>query len=827
MLSKDFVYATRSLRKSPAFTLTAMVTIALGIGASTAIFSVVNAVLLRPLPYADPESLVLVWGDMRTRHVVDFPFSGPDFDDLRHTATLFQDFASVNTFRISISGDNAESQMIRSASVTPNFFGLMGARVQLGRDFIAADGTPQAPAPAPVPGQPRAAAPPRLPAIAILSDEFWRKHYAADPNIVGRSIDFGNGKAQVVGVLSPGFELLFPPKAALDHLPDVWTALRLDFQSGNRNNVFLRVVGRVKPGISFERAQSQLDSLAADWRQRFAIKATAGFYLRLEPMHKNLVADVRPAILALMGAVIFLLLIACANVANLLLLRSSARGRELAVRAALGGSQWDLVRQMLCESLLLAGAGALLGLVLARLGIDLLVALAPENLPRLNVVTIDPIVLGFTGGASVLAAALFGLLPAFRASRPDVIELLRAGGRTAGLGSAKLLRNAVVVSEVALSFVLLIGSGLMVRSFIALQRVDPGYKPQGLLTFLMPLVGAQTPEQAGAKVQELRSRLQALPGVNAVTASSSFPLDGSLPLARWGTLDALADPTKYNQANAFFVLPGYFETLGTRLLAGRTFTEADNTTKAKIMIIDQNLAARAFPHESAIGKILLSRLLGPEPERYEVVGVVAHQRHETLAADGREGMFFTDGLLGPGTMQRWAIRTEGDPSRLVSPLREEIVKADKRLAISEIQPMTTLVEHAQAQTRFALVMIAIFGAIAVLLASVGLYGVLSDSVRQRTAEIGLRMALGAAPGSIFQLVVGQGLRLSAAGIAVGVLAAFSLTRVMATMLVGVEPHDLTTFTTIAALFFAIAAVACWIPARRAAGLDPTNALREE
>jgi predicted permease len=831
MLSKDFVYAARSLRKSPAFTLTAMAAIALGIGASTAIFSVVNAVLLRPLPYPDPNRLVLVWGDLRARHVVDWPFSPPDFDDTRHAATLFQDLAAVVTFRIPVAGDNAESEMVHAANATPNIFRLLGGRVELGRDFIDADGTPQPVAPQPTPGQApttlaAAPLPARLPTIAILTDQFWRKRFGADPKVVGRSIDFGNGKAQVVGVLAPGFELLFPPKAGLDRLPEVWTAMRLNLQA-NRNNVSLRVVGRVKPGTSFEQAQSQLDNIGADLRQRFAIKTTSGFHLRLEPMHENLVASVRPAILALMGAVVFLLLIACANVANLLLLRSAARGRELALRAALGGNRWDLIRQMLAETLLLAGFGALAGLGLARLGIDLLVSLAPENLPRLDVVAIDPMVLGFTAAAALLAAAVFGLLPALRASRPDVIDLLRSGGRTAGLGSGRLLRNAVVVTEVALSFVLLIGSGLMVRSFIALQRVDPGFKPQGVLTFLMPITTARTSQEAGAKVRELRDRLRALPGVNAVTASSQLPLDGSTPLVRWGTLEALADPAKYNQGHAFFVLPGYFEAMGTRLIAGRTFTEADNTADSKVVIIDQNVAAKAFPHESPVGKILLSRVRGPDPERYEVVGVVEHQRHETLAADGREGIFFTDGLVGPGAVQRWALRTEGDPIRLVTPLREEIVKVDKRLAVSEATPMLALMDRAQAQTRFALVLIAIFGTIAALLASVGLYGVLSDSVRQRTAEIGLRMALGAAPGSIFQLVVGHGLRLSAAGIVVGIVAAFSLTRVMASMLVGVQPHDLATFTSIAMLFFAIAAVACWIPARRAAGLDPTNALREE
>ncbi|MGH7554391.1 MAG: FtsX-like permease family protein, partial [Longimicrobiales bacterium] len=578
-------------------------------------------------------------------------------------------------------------------------------------------------------------------------------------------------------------------------------------------------------GVTVAQAQAQLDGIAAELRNQFPIKQTAGMHFRTEAMYEDLVADVRPAILALMGAVVFVLLIACANVANLLLVRAAARERELAVRAALGCSRWRLVSQMLAESVLLAGGGALLGLLLARLGIRLLLALRPANLPRLDAVGIDPAVLFFTMGAAILAAVLSGVVPALRASRPDVAEVLRESGRTAGLGTGRL-RNAVVVAEVALAFVLLVGSGLMIRSFVALHRANPGYDPQGLVTFFMPVPPAR--DQARETfLPQLRERLAALPGVTSVAATSALPLDGSNPLARWGREEAATDPTKFEQGHAFYVLPGYIETMRTRLIEGRTFTVADNRPDALVMMIDELLAAKAFPNESAVGKRLLVRVRGPEPEFVEVIGVVEHQRATTLAADGEEGMYFTDGFLDHGVVSRWAVRTDGDPVRLAPQIRAEIAAFEPLAAVAELQPMSVLVDRARTPTRFALTAIGIFAAIAALLAAVGLYGVLSTVVRSRTAEIGVRMAFGAPRASIFQLFVGQGLRLSAAGVVLGVLASLGLTRVMSTMLVEVRPTDPATFVAMTVFFFLIAGVASWLPAWRASGLDPTAALREE
>ena len=832
MLGKDLSYAIRSLLKSPAFALTAIFTIALGIGASTAIFSVVNAVLLRPLPYREADRLVILWSDLRARNVKDFPVSPGDLPDIRTGGTLFEGFAGVGTFRQPLTEPNVEPEQVGVAGVTPNIFSLLGMPVQLGRSFVEEDGTPNVRIPPPAPGTVPPAdfvPPPQLPDNVILSDAFWRRRYGADKNIIGKTIELGGGTAHVVGVLAPGAELLFPPAVNVDRNPDVWEALRMDMANTPRSSVFLRVIGRLKPNVTVEQAQTQIDQVSTDIQQRFPLKKTADVWFRLEPMGKDLVADVKPALLALMGAVIFVLLIACANVANLLLVRASWRERELALRSALGGSWWRLVRQMLAESMVLAVAGAALGIGLAQLGIKLLVRLQPPNLPRLDTVGMDPMVLGFTAVATVIAALLFGLVPALRASRPDAMDVLRAGSRSLARASGRRLRNAVVMAEVALSFVLLVGSGLMIRSFLALQRTDPGYDPNGLLTFQVnPRVRGDTAR--AAFMQTMKDRLGAIPGVEVVTAASPLPLDGDFATARWGTEDAMSDPSRFKQANIHVVLPGYFEAMRAKLLAGRTFTEADNRPDVKSLIIDERLAAKAFPSQplqSVVGKRLLFRPRTPEPELFEVIGVVANERHVSLTADGPEAGFFTDGYMRWGNAGRWVLRTSGDPNRLVQPMRQAVKGIDPLLAISEVQPMSVLVERAKGPTRFALVLIGVFAFIAVVLATVGLYGVLSSVVRQRTSEIGVRMALGAQKSNIFQLVIGQGLMLSGVGIVIGAVSALALTRVMTSMLVGVTPTDPLTFGAIGVLFVGIAATASWLPARRAAGLDPTVALREE
>jgi predicted permease len=826
---RDLVFAGRTLRKNPIFALTAVLTIIFGVGASTTIFSVTNAVLLRPLPLKDPNRLVIAISDLRNRNVHDFPFSNANFIDLREgTKSAFQDFAGVFTFRDIVHRLDGTPEQIRIANVTTNFFRLVGAKIAFGRDFTDADGIPQPPD---ATGNAIITAPPQppLPTIAILSYEYFQRRYSANPAALGQGLSTdAQFSPQIVGVLAPRFQLYFPPAANVETTPDVWIANRLDYDAAHRNGVSIHAVGKLKDGVSIEQAQSAVETVAAETRKNFPIQRTAGYFIRVEPMRQHLVSEVRPAILALMGAAIFLLFIACANVANLLLVRASLRERELAVRAALGASWWNLARPMLAEAFLLAVLGAIGGLALAWLGIRALLVIAPANLPRLDTIRIDSVALGFTAVAALLAAAIIGLASAWRAARPDVMNVLRGSSQNEGLDSGGLLRKFVVVSEVALSFVLLIGSGLMFRSFLELQRIDPGFDPRALLTFqVLGIPDSYTSHQLAAITHQIQATLRAIPGIQNVAASYPFPLTGGFSPIRWGTGEALVDASKFQAVDYEGVLPSYFDVMRTPVLAGRTFSDADNAPGRKVVVIDQFLADKAFPHESAVGKRILFRIDTPEPEWFDVIGVVGHQREESLAEPGREQVYFTDGFMGYGWVQQWVVRTGGDPASYGSEIRAAIKSLDSHLLIAEMQPVESLVRQAQAGTHFSLLLIGVFAVVASLLAGVGLYGVLSTVVRQRSAEIGIRMALGARPANIFKLVVGQGLCLTAVGIGIGLIAAFALTRVMTTMLVGVKASDPGTFAMMVIAFFLIATLASWFPARRAARLDPTAALREE
>ena len=823
---RDLAFAGRTLRKSPVFALTAALTIALGVGASTAIFSVTNAVLLRPLPYQKPDQLLIIPSDMRNRGVKDFPFSNANFIDLREaTKGEFQGLAGVFTFPITLTGEDGVPEKAHLGVVTTNYFQLVGARIVLGRDFIDDDGLPQPPPPAP---GTQATPTPRLPVMAIISYEYFQRRFGSNPAAIGQSLNKGKPfSPQIVGVLEPHFQIYFPPSADLEAAPDIWIANRLGYDAAQRNGVSMRVIGRLRPGITIGRAQAVVDQVAADARKNFTIENTAGYAIRVDPMRQHLVSEVRPAILALMGAVIFLLLIACANVANLLLVRASLRQHELAIRSAIGAGWWDLARQILSEALLLAATGAIGGLAIAWLGIHELLAIAPAYLPRLDSIQIDSTVLIFTIISSLAAAAIFGLAPAWRAARPDVMIVLRGSSRNEGLASGGLSRKIVVGVEVALAYVLLIGSGLMVRSFLELQRIDPGFDPKGLLTFQVQSDRfLPTPQERAVAIRQLEDRLRAIPGVQSVTAANPFPLTGGFSPIRWGTEEALADASKYKAVDPLIVLPGYFETMHTALIEGRTFKEDDNQPGRTDVVVDKILADRAYPNQSAVGKRILIRIQTPEPVWVNIIGVVAHERGVSLSEPGREQVFLTDAYVGSGATDQWALRTGTEPAKYANNVLAAIKAFDPHLLVTDMKPMEAVIEKAQSGTRFSLLLIGTFAVIAALLAGVGLYGVLATVVRQRTAEIGIRMALGAQPGNIFQLVVGQGLRLTAIGVVVGLFAAFALTREMVSMLVGIKATDPLTFVTMAVLFFLIAAISSWLPAQRAARLDPTAALRE-
>ncbi len=828
MSLRTLVVAVRVLARNPLFTAVAVLTIALGVGTSTAIFSVADAVLLRPLPYHDPGKLVIAGMELRRRNVKNLPFSNADFIDLREgTKSVFSDMAGVFTGRLLARSADGTPEQLRAAVVTTNFFSLTGARILYGRNFNADDGVPS---PQPPPGAAPGTAPPQLPQVAILSWEYFMRRFGGNPAAIGQTIQFFGGPGPVIaGVLAPGFHLYFPPDADEETAPDLWMANRLAYDAANRNGFSIRPIARLRDGVPLRRAQEAADIVAAYARKHFPIDGTAGFYIDLEPLQAHLVAAVKPAILTLMGSVVFLLLIACANVANLMLVRASLREPEFAVRASLGAGRWRLIQPLLAEAFVISAVGSAFGLALAWAGIRELRILAPANLPRLDDIGIHGSVLGFTALAGFAAAALFGIVPAWRASKPALMNVLRGANRTFGLAGGAALRNMVVVTEVALSFVLLIGSGLMFRSFQKLQQVDPGFDAGHLLTF--QVLGVRSarndPAARAVLVQQIADKLRSIPSVQAVTASYPFPLTGDFSPIRWGTEEALKDPGKFQATDFQIVLPGYFETLRTPLEAGRTFTADDNLPGRNTVVVDDLLARKAFPGQSAIGKRILIRLRTPEPEWAQIVGVVAHQLQDTLTAPGREQIYFTDAFLSSGVVLTWAVRTSLAPEQLSNAARAAIAGVDRNLVIVQMETGDEILESAQAQTRFSLLLIAVFALVAGTLAGVGLYGVLSTAVQQRTPEIGMRMALGADRLQIVRMVVSSGMRLSLLGMVAGVLLALFLGRAIQAMLVGIRPIDPPTFAATFALFLAISLLASWLPAQRAAAMDPKTALHEQ
>jgi putative ABC transport system permease protein len=819
---RDIRYAFRTLIKNPAFTAIAVVTIGLGIGANTAIFSVVQAVLLKPLPYEEPQELLIVWSEMTARDVEYFPISPPVWKDIRENSEIFEDVAGMNAFQQPL---NIEGQALQLSvgNVTPNFFRVLGVDLLMGRDFAEEDAVPVTAADGTA-LQPGANAP----TVTILSHAFWQTGFGGDPSVLGRSVDLGGTMVEIIGVLPEDFEPLLPAQANVAPGVALYVTPRFDIANWNPANVFFPLIGRLSEGRTLAQAQTELDRFSASWADQVPVFAAAGNRYWARPLHEDLTASIRPVVLALLGAVGFVLLIACANVSNLLLVRASTRGREMAVRAALGGSRQQLVRQMLIESGVLAGLGALLGLGLAQFGIEALLALQPDNLPRLDTVRIDGAVLGFTALASVVAAVLFGLIPAVQGSRMELSDALRGRNPVGATRNTRFIRSTVIITEVALSVVLLVGAGLMIRSFAALQSVDAGFDSEEVLTFQAPLPGLRYPnaEDRALTMERMRVAFAGLPGVEGV--SSIFPplLSGPNINGRYGPEEALEDEAAFGQAAYKVVQPDFFETIGASLVEGRFLNAADQSDSASVVVVDETLASKLWPGESAVGQQVLIRYFTPEPIFVNVVGVVRNLRHETLATESRETIFFPDRYVGSFANTTWVVKAS-NPTALVESIRRELATIDPTVPLAEVKLLDEFVAEDMGPTRFLLTLIGVFGATALILASVGLYGVLSNVVRQRQAEIGVRMAFGAETGSILTLIARQGMTLAGIGLGIGLVAAFGVTGLMESLLVGVQASDPVTFAATAAVFLLVAAGSCLIPARRAAKLDPVVALRED
>ncbi|HEX8775382.1 MAG TPA: ABC transporter permease [Pyrinomonadaceae bacterium] len=807
---QDIRYGARILMKRPGFALVTVLALALGIGANSAIFSVVNAVLLRPLPYQDPSRLVMVWESRPRQNRDENPVAPADFVDWQQQNQSFENMAAYAPVAFNLTGAG-EPEQINSQLVTPEFFQVLGVKAELGRTFLRE---------ADEPGGERK---------VVLGHGLWQRRFGADPGIVGRSLMLNDESFTVVGVMPPHFQ--YPEKSV-----ELWATPKRTVPemtvSGNtdaasiRTLHYLSVVARLKPNVTLSQSQVEMETIASRLEQQYPAENT-GHTARVVSLHEQLVGDVRPALLVLLGAVGFVLLIACANVANLLLARAAARHKEMSIRTALGAGRFRLIRQMLTESMLLSLIGGVVGLLFALWGVDLLVAMSPENLPRLGEISLDARVVGFTLVISLLTGLIFGLMPALQASRLDLISSLKEGGRSSLEGfSRHRMRSALIVVEVALALMLLIGAGLMIRSFQRIQQVAPGFNPNNLLITELSLSRTKyaEKEQIVNFQKEVLARISSLPGVESAAATWTLPLSGQ-DAGRGFDLEGYT-PAPNERTNASFsaVSPRYFQTMEIPVTAGREFTDQDNAAGAGTIIINETFARRYFPSGDAVGKRM--KLRGDDNPWLTIVGVVRDVKHTELTAQPRMEMYLS-ALQSPFNFMNIVVRTSTDPASLTTAVRKEVWAVDKDQPVSDVQTMLQLVSNSVARARFNTLLLGLFASVALLLAAIGLYGVMSYSVTQRTHEIGIRMALGAQRRDVLRLVVGQGMILALIGVALGLLAAFAVSRVMSSLLFGVSATDPLTFIALAVLLAAIALLACLIPARRATRVDPMIALRYE
>jgi putative ABC transport system permease protein len=798
-LWRDFRFSLRSLLKRPGFTAIALLALALGIGANTAIFSLVNAVILQPLPYRDPDRLISVYG---TRNRSTQGSVGPtDFLDYRSQNKTFEQFAASGSMMLPMNlTGSGEPERLNASIITGNYFDTFGVRPALGRGFSLENEKT---------GQDH---------VTVLSHAFWQTRFGGDPNIVNKTINLDGKAYEVLGVM--------PAEVVLPQPAQLWVPINFDAdpEMKMRNARFLRGIGRLKEGVTLDQAQTDTDLIAAQLEQQYPDSNT-GWSLRLIPLREILVGGSRTMLFILFGAVGFVLLIACANVANLLLVRAAARQKEIAMRTALGASRLRIIRQMITESLLLAIFGGALGALLAVAGVKLLVSLGEDNIPRTANVKIDATVLAFTLLISLATGLLFGLAPAIRTMKENLVDALKDGIRGGSEATVKnRTRSLLVVFESAIAVMLLIAAGLLIRSLVALQNVDPGFDPNNVLTLRvdLPRQKYNTPEKASNFFEQLETRVAGLPGVEAVGLITDLPLSGEardMPYrveGRPATSDiAFVDFRRVNK--------NYFSAMRIPLRRGRNFTEQEVRQSDKAIVVSQAFVDSVFPNEEALGKRLII-WSGIRNEPYEIIGIVGDTRYQSLQGEPSATMYVpTRELL----FVNLVIRTQGDPLSLVGGVRKEVNALDPDQPIAAIRPMTEWVAMSAAGARYRTTLLGLFALLAMILAATGIYGVMSYSVAQRTQEIGVRMALGARPLDVLKLVVRQGMMLALIGVIVGLAGALALTRVMSSLLFGVTERDPITFVAVAALLIVVAFISCFVPAHRATKVDPLVALRYE
>ncbi|MCA1568366.1 MAG: ABC transporter permease [Acidobacteria bacterium] len=808
-LSQDLGYGLRMLLKNPGFTVVAVIALALGIGANSAIFSVVNTVLLRPLPYQDPDRLVMVWEDnTKAGYPRDTP-AAANYIDWRDQNQVFEGMAAIADMSFNLTG-TGEPERIDGRRVSANLFPLLGVEPHIGRAFLPEEDQP---------GANR---------VVVMSHGLWQRRFGSDVNIAGKSLTLNGESYTVVGVMPPSFQ--FP--AGEDEL---WVPLALTSQeAANRGRHYLQVVARMKPGVTLEQAQTEMSAIAARLQQQYPDQNT-DLGAAVTMLHEHVAGDIKPALLVLLGAVGFVLLIACANVANLLLARAAVRQKEISIRIALGASRLRLIRQFLTESALLAALGGVVGLLLSLWGVSLLKAFIPPTISQAGEVSIDGRVLIFTLLISLLTGLIFGLAPALQASRFNLNETLKEGGRDSAAGSrGNRIRDLLVIAEVAVSLILLIGAGLLINSFLRLRNVDPGFRTGKLLTMQVELPQQKYPDHArrSAFYTELISRIEALPGVNSAAVTNWIPLvlqGDSIGFSIEGRPDPAPGQGKRPTVVTRVTSPHYFQTMGIQLLQGRVFGDQDKIDSPAVAVINETMARRFWPGEDPVGKrITPGSLNSPDPDDWlTIIGVAKDVRQFELVADPKPQMYISYMQAGFFAPRHLVVSTAVEPLSLAAAARRTIWEIDKDQPVSNIRTMENVLSDSIARQRFSMLLLGIFAAVALVLAAVGIYGVMSYSVAQRTREIGIRMALGARRGDVLMLTVGGGLKLVLIGVAIGLVAAFILTRVMSSLLFGVSATDPSTFIIISLVLVSVAALASYIPARRATKVDPMVALRYE